>query len=288
MAIYAIGDIQGCYYSFKDLLKQVDFDPAHDRLWLVGDLLNRGSGSLEVLRWLYEHRMSVVIVLGNHDLHAIAVAEGMVPAHNSDTLEPIFNAPDCDELLHWLRHQSMIHAEHGYLMVHAGLLPQWSATKALSLGAEVETALRAGNYRDFLAHMYGNLPDQWDENLQGMDRLRLITNALTRLRTCTSEGRMDFAFSGAMSNIPAGYMPWFDVPDRKSVETPIIFGHWSALGLLQRDNLFALDTGCLWGGKLTALRLHDRSIFQVPCSNRDLSLLIQPLQDKLLQAGLKT
>lgn len=269
MATYAIGDIQGCYHSFQQLLKHIHFDAERDRLWLVGDLINRGSGSLEVLRWVYERQSSIVTVLGNHDLHTLAVAEGFVPASRGDTLQALLDAPDCGKLLTWLRQQSMIHAGQGYLMVHAGLLPEWTAEQALALGAEVEQALRAGNYRDFLAHMYGNLPDRWDETLHGMDRLRLITNAMTRLRICDAKGVMDFKFKGELQDIPKGYTPWFDMPARRSVDTTIIFGHWSALGLQQRDNLFALDTGCLWGGALTALRLDDRHIFQVPCSPQD-------------------
>lgn len=276
MATYAVGDVQGCYHSFRDLLEHIDFDSSRDRLWLVGDLINRGSGSLEVLRWVYKHQQSIVVVLGNHDLHAIAVAEDKVPAHKSDTLQAIFDAPDGPELLRWLRHQSMIHAGQGYIMVHAGLLPQWNVSKALTLGAEVEEALRSDSYLDFLAHMYGNLPDRWGDSLQGMDRLRTITNALTRLRICTVDGRLDFKFNGALADIPDGYIPWFEVPERKSADTAIVFGHWSALGLQQRDNIFALDTGCLWGGKLTAFRLEDKVVFQVPCSPRDLSLKIQP------------
>jgi bis(5'-nucleosyl)-tetraphosphatase (symmetrical) len=274
MATYAIGDIQGCYYSFQQLLEVVGFNPANDKLWLVGDLINRGSGSLEVLRWVYKNQPSVVAVLGNHDLHALAVAEGKIPQSKNDTLQALLNAPDSGDLFNWLRHQSMIYAEHGYLMVHAGLLPQWSAAQALALGAEVEATLRGANYRDFLGKMYGNLPNRWDSRLKGMDRLRLITNAMTRLRVCSSDGEMDFKFSGVLADVPAETMPWFEVPTRKSADTTIIFGHWSALGLLQRDNLFALDTGCLWGGQLTALRLEDRTIFQVPCSPRDTSLKI--------------
>ena len=269
MATYAIGDIQGCYSSFQHLLGHIDFNPARDRLWLVGDLINRGSGSLEVLRWVYQYQSSIVTVLGNHDLHALAVAEGFVDSHDSDNLQALLDAPDRDQLFSWLRHQSMIYAEHGYLMVHAGLLPQWNARQALALGAEVEAALRSPDYRDFLAQMYGNLPNHWDEQLQGIDRLRLITNALTRLRVCTLEGGIDFKFKGKLPDVPAGYMPWFDVPERQSADTVIICGHWSALGLQLRENLFAIDTGCLWGGALTALRLEDRQVFQVPCSPQD-------------------
>lgn len=269
MATYAIGDIQGCYHSFRELLNHIRFNPSQDRLWLVGDIINRGSGSLEVLRWVYAHQSAIVTVLGNHDLHTLAVAEGFVTASKGDTLQTLLEAPDCGELLGWLRQQSMIHAEHGYLMVHAGLLPQWTARQALALGAEVEQALRSTNYRDFLAQMYGNLPNHWHEALQGIDRLRLITNAMTRLRICSADGVMDFKFKGELQATPAGYMPWFDMPNRQSADTTIIFGHWSALGLQQRDKLFALDTGCLWGGALTALRLDDRKIFQVPCSLED-------------------
>lgn len=269
MSTYAIGDIQGCYHSFRQLLEHIHFDVRQDRLWLVGDLVNRGSGSLEVLRWVYDHQSSIVTVLGNHDLHTLAVAEGFVAATKGDTLHALLDAPDRDELLGWLRRQSMVHAEYGYLIVHAGLLPQWTEEQALALGAEVEHALRSPHYRNFLAHMYGNLPNQWDKALAGQDRLRLITNAMTRLRICTPGGAMDFSFKGGLQDLPSGYVPWFDVPGRKSAGNTIIFGHWSALGLQQRDNLFAIDSGCLWGGELTALRLDDRKIFQVPCSPQD-------------------
>jgi bis(5'-nucleosyl)-tetraphosphatase (symmetrical) len=274
MATYAIGDIQGCYNTFQQLLERIEFNAANDKLWLVGDLINRGSGSLEVLRWLYKNRWSIVTVLGNHDLHTLAVAEGKVPPRKRDTLKALLNAPDSTMLLGWLRHQPMIHFEQGYLMVHAGLLPQWSIQQALALGAEVEAALRGPDYRTFLGKMYGNLPNRWDNNLQGMDRLRLITNAMTRLRVCSSKGEMELKFTGALADAPVNTMAWFDVPKRKSADTTIIFGHWSALGLQQTSNLFGLDTGCLWGGELTALRLEDRAMFQVPCSPQDGSLKI--------------
>lgn len=270
MATYAIGDIQGCYFSFQQLLDRIQFNAQQDKLWLVGDLINRGPGSLEVLQWIYAYQDSVVVVLGNHDLHALAVAEGFVPTHKNDTLQSLFQAPDCAELLKWLRHQRMIHSEGGYLMVHAGLLPQWTAGQAMELGAEVERVLQGTDYRRFLARMYGNEPDFWEDGLRGMDRLRLITNAMTRLRICTVDGRMDFRFKGELNDVPAGHLPWFDIPFRKSADMTIIFGHWSALGLQQRSNLAALDTGCLWGGSLTAMRLEDRMIFQVPCSPQDL------------------
>ena len=279
MASYAVGDLQGCYFSFQRLLETIDFNPDHDRLWLVGDLINRGAGSLATLRWLYQHRSSVVVVLGNHDLHTLAVAEGFVPVHKSDTLNELLSAPDSVELLAWMRHQHMVYREDDYLMVHAGLLPQWDAEQASALGAEVEEALRGADYRDFFAHMYGNQPDHWQEGLKGYERLRLITNALTRLRVCSPEGRIDFKFKGELDRIPTGYVPWFDIPDRRSRDTTIVCGHWSALGLRQRPNLYALDTGCLWGGQLTAMRLEDKAIFQVPCDLRDSPRKIDPAEN---------
>lgn len=275
MATYAIGDIQGCYHSFRHLLEHINFDVAHDRLWLVGDLINRGSGSLETLRWIYQHRALVTSVLGNHDLHALAVAEGFAELHKHDTLQAILDAPDRDVLLQWLRQQPLVHAGDGYLMVHAGLLPQWSADEALALAGEVAAALRGGSYRDFLAAMYGNQPNQWQGDLRGMDRLRVITNAMTRLRACTASGEMDFKFKGTLTELPAGLLPWFDVPGRRSAGTTIIFGHWSAMGLQQRPHLYALDSGCLWGGQLSALRLQDGKIFQVDCSPEDRPCQIQ-------------
>jgi len=270
MSTYAIGDLQGCYHSFRHLLEHIEFDPQHDKLWLVGDLVNRGTGSLEVLRWLYRHRASIITVLGNHDLHALVVAEGITKPHRSDTLQALLAAPDRDELLDWLRRQPLIHAEQGYVLVHAGLLPQWTVQQALELGAEVEWALCSDEYREFLLQMYGNEPSRWKNSLGGVDRLRVITNAMTRLRLCTDEGEMEFKFKGELTDVPHGYLPWFDVPARLSQDSTILFGHWSALGLIQRPDLYALDTGCLWGRALTALRLEDRQVFQVPCSPEDI------------------
>ena len=273
MATYVFGDLQGCFHSFQRLLEQIGFTPSRDRLWLVGDLVNRGPGSLQVLRWLFAQQSSypgsITTVLGNHDLHALTVAAGITPQRADDTLHPLLEASDSPELLDWLRHQHLIYAEGDYLMVHAGLLPQWAADQALALGREVETVLQSENYKDFLAAMYGNLPNQWDDRLQGMDRLRLITNALTRLRICSPEGAMDLKFKGKPQEIPKGYLAWFDAPNRQSANATILFGHWSALGLLQRENIYGLDTGCLWGGKLTALRLEDKRLFAVPCDSRD-------------------
>ncbi|MDR2220291.1 MAG: symmetrical bis(5'-nucleosyl)-tetraphosphatase [Methylobacillus sp.] len=269
MATYAIGDIQGCYTSLCNLLEEIGFSAARDTVWLVGDLVNRGPDSLIVLRWAKAHESCLRVVLGNHDLHALAVAEGYAEAHPHDTLQPLLTAPDCDELLVWLRHCRMAYGEDDYLMVHAGLLPQWKSAQVTKLAHEVEAVLRGADYRAFFAHMYGNQPDHWRDDLRDMERLRLITNALTRLRVCDAAGVMDFGFKGKPSNIPAGLMPWFDAPRRKSTDKTVIFGHWSALGLMLRDKVIALDTGCLWGGQLTALRLEDRRLFQVPCAKGD-------------------
>ena len=269
MATYAIGDIQGCYHAFQALLERIDFNPKVDELWLVGDLINRGNGSLEVLRWCYEHQTSLKVVLGNHDLHALAVAAGFVRAHKGDTLDNILNAHDRDDLLNWLRHQHLVYQNESYLMVHAGLLPQWTVNQAADYAKEVETALRGDDYLDFLANMYGNLPNIWSDNLTGMDRLRLITNAMTRLRVCTEHGLMEFSFKGELIDVPKGFMPWFDVPYRLSQDKHVIFGHWSALGLQQRKNVYALDTGCLWGGQLTAINLETKVITQVQSKELD-------------------
>lgn len=269
MATYAIGDLQGCFYSFSNLLSKIKFNPGHDRLWLVGDLINRGPHSLEVLRWMHAHAECVTTVLGNHDLHSLAAYEGFVEPHRNDTLTSLFSAPDRNVLLDWLRLQPLAHVESGYLMVHAGLLPQWDAAKTRMLAAEVETVLRGPDYRHFLAQMYGNLPDIWDEKLVGMGRLRIITNALTRLRICTPEGRMEFRFKGEPKDIPSGYLPWFEIKSRHSRKDSLIVGHWSALGLITRKRFVALDSGCLWGGKLSAIRLEDRKVFQVPRAPED-------------------
>jgi bis(5'-nucleosyl)-tetraphosphatase (symmetrical) len=263
VASYAIGDIQGCYHAFQALLERISFDRRTDRLWLVGDLINRGSGSLEVLRWCYAHQDSLTVVLGNHDLHALVVAEGIVAAHKGDTLDALLAAHDCGVLLNWLRHQRLMYQKDNHLMVHAGLLPQWTAEQALGYAAEVENVLHGENYLDFLKHMYGNLPDHWHDDLAGFDRLRVITNAATRLRICSTAGQMEFKFKGELQDIPAGYIPWFDVPNRATKDTQLIFGHWSALGLQQRENIYALDTGCLWGGKLTAMNIETKAVVQV-------------------------
>ena len=274
MATYAIGDIQGCYHAFQALLARVQFNLKQDNLWLVGDIINRGSGSLEVLRWCYQHQDNIKIVLGNHDLHALAVAHSIKPAHKGDTLQALLDAPDSDMLMTWLRYQPLIVSNDEYVMVHAGLLPQWQINDAFSYAQEVEYVLQSTKYKDFLRDMYGNTPNVWHDDLAGMERLRAITNAMTRMRICTQAGELEFDFKGEMKDIPSGYIPWFDVPARQTQAANIICGHWSALGLQQRTNIHALDTGCLWGGKLTAMCLETKAITQVASDAKDKPLKI--------------
>jgi bis(5'-nucleosyl)-tetraphosphatase (symmetrical) len=265
MATYAIGDIQGCYDEMRRLLDTVDFDPAQDRLWLVGDLVNRGPQSPEVLRYLRGLGDRAIAVLGNHDLNLLVVAAGVRKPHRDDTLDALLAAPDRDELLDWLRRQRLMHADAGYAMVHAGLLPQWSIAQALTLAHEVETALQGPDYGEFLNCMYGNTPAQWRDDLSGYDRLRVIVNAMTRLRLCTPDGVMEFTHKTGLADAPAGYLPWFDVPGRASSDMPVLFGHWAALGLTLRADVLGLDSGCVWGRRLTAVRLEDRRVFQCGC-----------------------
>ncbi len=268
MATYAIGDLQGCFDPFRRLLDFIDFDPERDRLWCVGDLVNRGPQSLEVLRFVKGLGGGAVTVLGNHDLHLVMQGAGYGKAGKEDTLAAILAAPDRDELLGWLRSLPLFHVEGGWGMVHAGLLPGWDVAKAQALSDEVSAALTAPNYVDFLANMWGSEPDAWRDDLAGWDRLRVVVNAMTRMRFVTPDGRMEFRAPGAKGppeRGPAGCVPWFDAPDRKSADHAILCGHWSALGLRLTDTLLALDTGCLWGGSLTAVRLEDRRVFQMPC-----------------------
>jgi bis(5'-nucleosyl)-tetraphosphatase (symmetrical) len=265
VTIYAIGDVQGCWRALERLLIELGFSPAHDRLWFVGDLVNRGPDSLEVLRHIRRLGDRAVVVQGNHDLHLLALAAGHAKRRADDTLDPILAAPDRDQLLDWLRFRPLLHVENGYLMVHAGLLPAWTVGQARDLAAEVEAELRAKRYRLFLAQLYGSKPAAWRDDLKGMDRLRVIVNAMTRLRFCSADGVMDFSAKGSIAEAPPGYMPWFDVPGRLTRSVPIVCGHWSALGLYVRPDLLALDTGCVWGGSLTAIRLADRRVFRSPC-----------------------
>ena len=268
MATYAVGDIQGCYHELEQMLRLMQFDIKKDKLWLVGDLVNRGADSLAVLRLVKAMGDAAITVLGNHDLHLLAVAAGVAELHHSDTLDEILAAPDRDELLTWLRQQRMLHVQDNFVLLHAGLLPGWSVQQAQQLAHEVEQALRGADYIPFLEKMYGNTPHHWDDALTGYNRLRVITNALTRMRICTVHGEMQFKFKGEAGDVSEGYLPWFDVPQRASAEATVVFGHWSALGLLIKPNVIALDTGCLWGGDLTAIRLEDRKLFKVQCTKQ--------------------
>ena len=265
MTTYAIGDIQGCHDALRLLLDIVKFDPPRDTVWLVGDLVNRGPQSLEALRFIISLGDAAISVHGNHDLHLLVAASGYTKQYPGDTLSDILDAPDRDALLHWLRQQKLVHAGNGYAMVHAGLLPQWSIQKALALAAEVEAVLRGDDPDAFLRPLYGNKPSAWRDDLAGDERLRVIVNAMTRMRLCTAQGDMEFTHKLAPVNMPPGYMPWYDVPGRASAGTPILFGHWASLGVLLRADVIGLDSGCVWGRKLTAMRLEDRRVFQCGC-----------------------
>jgi bis(5'-nucleosyl)-tetraphosphatase (symmetrical) len=261
MATYAIGDVQGCFDELRRLLAEVRFDEARDRLWFVGDLVNRGPKSRDVLRFVSQLGERAVAVLGNHDLHLISQHEGIERTRGDDSLADVLEARDAAELVGWLRNRPLLHLEGHYAMVHAGLLPQWSLSKAAALAREVEEALTGEDYRAFLANMYGSTPDAWSDSLGGWDRLRVIVNAMTRLRFCTPEGRMEFRAKGR--NPPPGYVPWYEA--RRDPQR-IVCGHWSALGLKLTTGVAAIDTGCVWGGQLSALRLEDGALFQVACA----------------------
>jgi bis(5'-nucleosyl)-tetraphosphatase (symmetrical) len=234
-------------------------------LWFVGDLVNRGPASLATLRFVRDLGDRAVVVLGNHDLHLLALAQGHVKGRKDDTLGEVLDAPDRGELLDWLRIRPMIHVAGNTILVHAGLLPQWDIAAAQSLAREVEAELRGPRHSTFLQTLYGSRPDRWSDDLSGADRLRVIVNAMTRMRFCTPEGVMEFQTKGETARAPEGYLPWFDVPNRKSAESTVICGHWSALGLRLAPNLVALDSGCVWGGQLSAIRLEDRRLYQVSC-----------------------
>ncbi len=259
MATYAVGDLQGCLEPLQCLLEQVAFDPARDRLWLVGDLVNRGPQSLETLRYLYSIRDSLICVLGNHDLHLLAAWRNIERLKKSDTLREILQAPDCDELLQWLRQQKLMHYDEtrNIAMVHAGIAPQWSLKKALKCAAEVEQALHDDAlFEPFLDGMYGNDPAKWDSDLKGVTRLRIITNYFTRMRFCTSEGKLDLKTKEGLDTAPPGYAPWFSHKERKTRDLKIIFGHWAALeGHCDEPGVFALDSGCVWGGSMTLMNV---------------------------------
>ncbi|MDR7268662.1 bis(5'-nucleosyl)-tetraphosphatase (symmetrical) [Pelomonas saccharophila] len=264
---YLIGDLQGCCDALERLLQRLDFSPSRDRLWLLGDLVNRGPSSLTTLRRLSSLGEAATCLLGNHDLHLLAAHHGVRRPHRGDTLDDILGAPDRAALMDWLRRQRMAVFEAGWLMVHAGVVPQWSRDDTLALAGEVEAVLRSPALPDFLQAMYGNEPARWDPMLTGTARLRFTVNALTRLRFCSADGEMDFKTKDSAGAAPEGFIPWFDVPGRQTADTPIAFGHWSTLGLLDRPTLLGLDTGCVWGGQLTAARVDGtaREIIQVQC-----------------------
>ena len=267
MSLYCIGDLQGCNAPFQRLLEKIDFSPSRDTLYLLGDLVNRGPDSLGVLRSLVGLGDAAQCLLGNHDLHLLAMGNGVRKPGRKDTAKNVLQANDCAALLDWLRHRQMAIDAHGWLMVHAGVLPQWTRQQTMALAVEFEQVLRTPNLnelKDFLQTMYGNTPAQWNDSLRGADRLRVVVNALTRLRFCTQDGVMEFSSTEGADSAPVGYMPWFAVPDRKTADTVMAFGHWSTLATstqdtrrvaVMRHNALSLDTGCVWGGCLSAARL---------------------------------
>lgn len=277
MALYLIGDIQGCDDALQRLLDKIGFSPSRDTLYVLGDLVNRGPQSLAVLRRMLRLGGAARCLLGNHDLHLLAVAHGVRTAHRNDTLAPVLAAPDRAPLLDWLRGQHMALLEtlegHEVLMVHAGVMPSWTAAQTRALAGEVEQVLRGAGLVDFLGAMYGNKPSRWRDELTGTKRLRGIVNVLTRLRFCTPEGEMDFDSKEGAAGAPPGFLPWFDVPGRRTAHTTVAFGHWSTLGWLNRQDVLSLDTGCVWGGALSAVRVHpapgkarpDCELVQVAC-----------------------
>lgn len=267
MPTYAIGDIQGCYTELKQLLKHIHFNPQEDVLWFTGDLVNRGPQSLEVLRFVKELGDQHVCVLGNHDLHLIAAAYDAKQLRPNDTFDEILAAADRRELIDWLRARPLLHHDTnlGFVMTHAGLAPSWTLAHAKKLAHEVEKVLRSNTPQTFLQHMYGNLPDAWDDGLAGPDRLRCITNFFTRMRFCHHDGRLELSYKGTIADKPQDLIPWFEVPKRANADLKIIFGHWAALGgKASVPHLYPLDTGCVWGNELTAMRLEDERRFSVP------------------------
>jgi len=269
MSNYSIGDVQGCFKQLIDLLHKIKFDPHHDRLWFTGDLVNRGPESLAVLRFVKHLGDKAIVVLGNHDLHLLAVANQQVPIGKHDTFAEILAAKDCAELCTWLRQQPLLHhdAHLGYTMVHAGLAPQWNLAKAKQCASEVEEVLQSDRYLELLQHLYGNEPNRWDDHLTGFERLRLIINYFTRMRFCKVDGTLDLATKGSVTAPPQDFFPWFNITNRKNKDLKIIFGHWAALnGETHVPNVFAIDTGCVWGNCLTAMRLKDGERFTVACA----------------------
>jgi bis(5'-nucleosyl)-tetraphosphatase (symmetrical) len=275
MATYAIGDIQGCFDALQLLLEKIAFDPHNDTLWFAGDLVNRGNKSLATLRFIKNLGNSAISVLGNHDLTLLALAEGNKKLKHH-TLDAILMAPDCDELIHWLRYRPLLHHDKklAYTMIHAGLPPQWTLKKAQQYAHELEQILQGDQYSAFIANMFGNKPNKWHSDLNGWERLRFITNSFTRIRYCKPKGKLNFTDKGILGSQKKGYIPWYEVPKRKTANDKIIFGHWSTLfGLTSHPNVYALDTGCLWGGSLTAMRLEGKNapkFYTLDCSNTNL------------------
>jgi bis(5'-nucleosyl)-tetraphosphatase (symmetrical) len=266
MATYAIGDIQGCFDSLQRLLHVIRFDPERDRLWLVGDLVNRGPKSLQVLRWARDMAGCITAVLGNHDLHLLMRAAGATHKRKRDTINKIMNARDRGSLIDWLRHQPLAHVDGDFAMFHAGLHPEWTVDQARALADEVAAVLRADDWYLRIAALAGDDPPEWSEDLAAEERLHAIVGVLTRIRACLPDGRPCPGFTGSPKDAPAGYLPWFAVPHARWRDHQIIFGHWAALGLHRDGNCVGLDTGCVWGGLLTAMRLEDRKIIQVPAA----------------------
>jgi bis(5'-nucleosyl)-tetraphosphatase (symmetrical) len=268
VAPLAFGDLQGCRQPFERLLRKAAPTP-ETPLWFAGDLINRGPESLNALRDVIALGRRATVVLGNHDLNLLSVAAGLRKPKKGDTIDEILAAKDAADLIEWVRHKPLAHFEHGMLMVHAGVLPQWDVALTLELASELERALRAPDWIETLAALFGNEPNSWSGKLTRIERLRVTYNALTRLRFCTPEGEMEFAANGGPESAPPGYLPWYDVPGRRTEDVTVVFGHWAALGLLMRDNVICLDSGCVWGNKLTAVRLTAdpaaRTVFQVNC-----------------------
>ena len=264
---YLIGDVQGCRDALDRLLAEIGFTPSRDHAYVLGDLVNRGPQSLATLRRLRDLGQSATCLLGNHDWHLLAAAHGVRPVHATDTLDDILGAPDRDAWIEWIRNRRMAVHEHGWLMVHAGVVPQWDLAQTLRLAAEVEQHLRSDSLIDFLRVMYGNDPARWDETLRGNERLRFTVNVLTRIRCVAADGTLDFKTKDGRGPPPPGFYRWFEAPGRRTAGTPIAFGHWSTLGLVERAELLGLDTGCVWGGRLTAVRIDGgrREVIQVEC-----------------------
>ncbi len=264
MARYAVGDIQGCFRTFERLLEKLEFDSDEDELWLVGDLVNRGPDSLSMLRWAVEHDECITAVIGNHDLHLLARHAGLRKNKSSDTLEDVIEAKDAEQLIEWLRHRPVLHRDGDFVLVHAGLLPAWTVDEAEELAGELEEALQGDDYVEHLEGIYARGDTAWGEVIEGADRLDALVSVFTRMRTCTKQGAPVYDFAGSPDTAPKGQMPWFDVPGRNSADHTIVFGHWAALDLHIDDGIVGTDSGCVWGGKLTAVRLPDLKVFSVP------------------------